>query len=61
MREEWTAPDLRLTVLTIEHDPSIGTRTTELINLDRSEPDPALFQPPPDYTIQDQFPVSTSH
>lgn len=61
VREVWTAPDLRLTVLTIEHDPSIGTRTTELINLDRSEPDPALFQPPPDYTIQDQSPVSASH
>ena len=32
-------------------DPRFGTRVTQLTNITRSEPDPALFQVPSDYTV----------
>jgi hypothetical protein len=54
--ETWTSPDLKLLVLSVDDDPRTGTRTTELTNLDRVEPDPALFQVPEGYTIKDQYP-----
>jgi hypothetical protein len=58
VRETWTAPDLKIIVYTTDDDPRTGSRTTELINLDRAEPDPALFQVPEGYTIKDQYPGS---
>jgi hypothetical protein len=58
VRETWTAPDLKIIVYTTDDDPRTGSRTTELINLDRAEPDPALFQVPEGYTINDQYPGS---
>ncbi len=56
--ETWTSPELRLTVRQIHDDPRTGRHTLEVTELDRGEPDPALFQPPADYTIKDQNPVS---
>lgn len=35
-------------------DPRTGTRTTTLQSISRGEPDPSLFQPPPDYTERQQ-------
>jgi len=32
-------------------DPRTGTTITQLTNITRSEPDPALFQVPADYTL----------
>jgi len=32
-------------------DPRVGTTTTQLTNITRSEPDPSLFQAPADYTV----------
>ena len=58
VREIWTSPDLRLVVLNTDDDPRSGLRTIELTNLDRAEPDPALFQVPEGYTIKDQYPGS---
>jgi hypothetical protein len=49
--ETWFSDDLRLEVLTKRSDPRNGETTERLINIDRSEPDPALFRPPADYTI----------
>jgi hypothetical protein len=49
--EIWYSKELRLTVLTKGSDPRSGETVTRITNLDRSEPDPALFQVPPDYTI----------
>jgi hypothetical protein len=51
--ESWRSPELRATVLSKHIDPRYGEQTTRLLNIDRSVPDPALFQPSPDYTIQD--------
>ena len=56
--EMWMSPDLKIIVLSITEDPRTGTQTIELTNLDRSEPDPTLFQVPEGYTIRDQTPGS---
>ena len=50
--EEWYSEELRMMVLTKRSDPRTG-ETTERLTIDRSEPDPSLFQPPPDYTLTD--------
>ena len=55
--ERWTAPDLKLIVMSVNEDPRSGTSTMELTDIERSEPDPALFQVPEGYTIKDQNPV----
>lgn len=49
--ERWLSPDLGIEVLNKTTDPR-GDTTTELKNLSRTEPDPALFQVPPDYKLQ---------
>ena len=56
VQETWTSPDLGMVVLSINDDPRTGVRTTELTDLDRNEPDPALFKVPEGYTIQEQHP-----
>jgi hypothetical protein len=56
VQETWTSRELRITMLTVNDDPRTGTRTTEVTELDRSEPDPALFQAPPGYKIHEQNP-----
>ncbi|HEY0263694.1 MAG TPA: hypothetical protein VGC07_04155 [Granulicella sp.] len=57
--ENWISPDLKLTVLQTNDDPRSGSRTVETTQLDRSEPDPALFQAPEGYTIKDIRPTSS--
>jgi hypothetical protein len=52
--EVWTSTDLRVTVLSKSSDPRSGETTMRLTNISRVEPDPALFQPPPDYRIEEQ-------
>ena len=49
--ERWRSPDLGIEVLSKTTDPR-GDTTTEIKNLSRTEPDPALFQIPPDYKVQ---------
>ncbi len=44
--ETWISPELKTTLRQTTSDPRTGTVTTELSNIDRSEPDPALFNPP---------------
>lgn len=51
--DEWRALDLKITVLYSCTDPRSGDSETRLTNIVRAEPDPSLFQPPPDYTILD--------
>ena len=51
VEEVWTSIDLKLTILSKRSDPRVGETVTRVTSLDRSEPDPALFQVPPDYTI----------
>lgn len=51
--ETWISPELKMTVRQMTSDPRTGTVTTELSNIDRSEPDPALFKPPAGYKLMD--------
>ena len=52
--ESWTSPDLKIEILSKRSDPRNGESSTKLTNLVQSEPDPALFQIPADYTITDE-------
>src|SRR5262249_45265141 len=47
--EQWISEELQVAVLTKRSDPRNGETTDRLTNIDRSEPDPALFRPPADY------------
>ena len=51
--ETWISPELKTTVRQMTSDPRTGTVTTELSNIDRAEPDPALFKPPAGYKLMD--------
>lgn len=44
--ESWTSAELKTTVRQLSSDPRTGTVTVELSNIDRAEPDLALFKPP---------------
>ena len=52
--DTWYSRDLNLTVLSETDDPRQGKSVTKLTNISRDEPDPALFQIPSDYTVEDQ-------
>jgi len=49
--ETWFSPELKMLVLSKYSDPQSGESTHKLTSLLRSEPDPALFQIPSDYTV----------
>ena len=53
--ETWSAPSLGgLTLKSIDDDPRNGKTTREVVQLEPGEPDPALFQAPPDYQVRIQ-------
>lgn len=52
--ENWTSPELRLTILSKSSDPRSGDNTTKLTNISRIDPDPLLFMPPADYSIVEE-------
>jgi hypothetical protein len=52
--ETWISPELRLTVMSKNSDPRSGENTFRIKNLSRLEPDPSLFQVPPDFTVVDE-------
>lgn len=52
--EMWVSPDLGIIVHQINDDPRTGRSVTDLTDIVRGEPDPALFSPPPGYQISDQ-------
>jgi hypothetical protein len=54
VHENWKSRELKVVVLYKSMDPRFGENTEKLTNISRSEPDPSLFQPPPDYTIVDE-------
>ena len=51
--ETWISLELKIIVRQITNDPRYGKVITELTNIDRSDPDSALFQPPHGYAIED--------
>ncbi len=59
--ETWTSPDLKVTVLMKNSDPRNGENIMRLTNITVGEPDPALFQPPADYTVVDEKGAFTIH
>jgi hypothetical protein len=50
--EEWTSPELQVLVMTDHLDPRTGRSTYQLLKISRLEPDAALFQVPPGYTVE---------
>ena len=51
--EVWRSPDLQVIVHSEHSDPRMGTTVYSLQNISRSDPSPALFQVPSDYTVTD--------
>ena len=51
--EVWSNKELRLMILQVHSDPRNGETTTKIENLSRTQPDPNLFFPPPDYKVVD--------
>lgn len=49
--ETWHAKSLPLVVRSVTDDPRTGKRTQELVELNQSEPDPALFELPEGYRV----------
>ncbi|MGH9734953.1 MAG: hypothetical protein ACRD8A_10235 [Candidatus Acidiferrales bacterium] len=52
VRERWYSPDLQTYVLTKATNPLMGNTTFQLTDIQRAEPDAALFQVPSDYTVR---------
>ena len=49
--ERWMSGDLKTVVMTKHNDPRAGEEIFRLTNVNRNEPDPALFQLPSGYTL----------
>lgn len=52
--ERWKSPELHEIVLEETDDPQNGHHSMKFVNIDRTEPDPSLFQIPPDYKVVDE-------
>jgi hypothetical protein len=52
--ETWTSPALKEVIVRKSDDPRYGVHTFKLVNINRSEPDASLFEPPPGYTVKDE-------
>lgn len=55
--ERWYSPELQTVVMTRHSDPRFGENTYKLTNISRTEPAPALFQVPSDYTVKEPGPM----
>jgi len=53
VNETWYSSELGMTVMSRSSDPQSGDTVYTLTNIQRSEPDPALFTVPAGYTVQD--------
>jgi hypothetical protein len=51
-RETWYSPDLKMVLQSTQTDPRFGETTYSLTNVQRNEPDSALFQVPAGYTVE---------
>ncbi|HXS98701.1 MAG TPA: hypothetical protein VN736_29090 [Candidatus Limnocylindrales bacterium] len=54
VNERWVSDDLKLLVKSSNSDPRFGVTTYELTNIVPGPPNPSLFQPPTDYTMEVQ-------
>lgn len=53
INEQWRSPELQVLVLTKHSDPRIGATTYRLTNIQRNEPDRALFTVPAGYRLKE--------
>jgi len=53
VNEQWYSPELQVYVLTKQSDPRVGETIYRLTNINRSEPNRALFETPAGYTLKD--------
>ena len=51
--ETWYSSVLKMMVKSSNSDPRFGDTSFELTNINRTEPDPGLFQIPADYTVSE--------
>jgi hypothetical protein len=51
-REFWYSPDLQVNLSVTRQDPREGTQVVNVHDVSRSEPDPAMFQVPAGYVIE---------
>jgi hypothetical protein len=54
--ERWYSPELEVEVKSVHNDPRMGQTTHTVTNINRTEPDPALFAIPDDYKKDDGKP-----
>lgn len=59
IHETWYSPELKLVLRSIHDDPRFGQTTYSLTNIQRREPDKALFQVPAGYKIEKLPPPQT--
>jgi hypothetical protein len=52
-REFWYSQDLQVNLSVIRKDPREGTQVIHVVDLSRSEPDPAMFQVPAGFVVVD--------
>jgi hypothetical protein len=52
-REFWYSPDLQVNLSVTRKDPREGTQVIHISDLSRSEPDPAIFQVPTGFVVED--------
>lgn len=55
VEEHWYSPDLQMDIMNRHVDPRTGEQTMRVVNIQRGEPDPSLFQPPAEYQISDRL------
>jgi hypothetical protein len=60
-RETWYSPELKLVIQSTQDDPRFGQTTYSLTNIQRNEPDEALFQIPAGYKVEKPHIVVNSH
>jgi hypothetical protein len=54
VEDTWSSPDLKIRLASTSDDPRGQKIAMKVISLQRTEPDPALFQIPPDYKVVEQ-------
>ena len=50
--ERWFSPELKVVIMSRRSDPRFGDTVYRLINIDRSEPPPSLFEIPAGFRIE---------
>ncbi|HVV44720.1 MAG TPA: hypothetical protein VHC72_05930 [Bryobacteraceae bacterium] len=51
VNERWYSDELKVLIKSVNTDPRFGVNTYELTDIKQTDPDPALFRPPADYTL----------